>query len=89
MEKTMPASANLQSHIDRVIQTLKHVILNGFLVLNDQQLDLILRWDLHPVLVHWVSNENLLQEMETHWAGFFVNPTSLTLVATYSNSEAK
>jgi putative transposase len=38
-----PESPNLQAHVERVIQTLKHEVLNGFCVVSNQHLDFILR----------------------------------------------
>ena len=43
IKKITPASPNLQAHVERVIQTIKHEILNGFVVVSNQQLDYILR----------------------------------------------
>ena len=43
IKKITPASPNLQAHVERVIQTIKHEILNGFVVVTNQQLDVILR----------------------------------------------
>lgn len=43
VKRNTPASPNLQAHVERVIQTIKHEILNGFVVVTNQQLDVILR----------------------------------------------
>ncbi len=39
----MSASPNLQAHVERVAQTLKHEVLNGFCVVSEKHLDHILR----------------------------------------------
>lgn len=43
IKKTAQKSTNLQAVVERVIQTLKHEVLNGFSVINEQHLDLIER----------------------------------------------
>ncbi|MEM1228823.1 MAG: integrase core domain-containing protein [Planctomycetota bacterium] len=47
VKRNTPASPNLQAHVERVIQTIKHEILNGFIVVTNQQLDVILRQGSH------------------------------------------
>ena len=42
VKRITPASPNLQAHVERVIQTLKHKVLNGFVVATNQQLNKIL-----------------------------------------------
>jgi len=41
VKRNEPASPNLQAHVERVVQTLKHEVLNGFCLVNEQHLDLI------------------------------------------------
>jgi len=43
IKKTTPRSPNLQAFVDRVIQTLKHEVLNGFCDINKQHLNHILK----------------------------------------------
>jgi putative transposase len=43
IKKTCPLSPNLQAFVERVIQTLKHEVLNAFCILSDGHLDHILR----------------------------------------------
>jgi putative transposase len=43
IKRNVPASPNLQAHVERVIQTLKHEVLNGFCVVSEKHLDHILR----------------------------------------------
>jgi len=43
IKKTTPRSPNLQAFVERVIQTLKHAVLNGFCVVNEKHLDHILK----------------------------------------------
>jgi len=43
VKQNVTASPNLEAHVERVIQTLKHEVLNGFRVVNEQHLDYILR----------------------------------------------
>jgi putative transposase len=43
IKKTCPRSPNLQAFVVRVIQTLKHEVLNAFCVVNSKHLDHILR----------------------------------------------
>ncbi len=43
VKRNLPASPNPQSHVERVIQTLKHEVLNGFCVVSERHLDHILR----------------------------------------------
>jgi len=43
VKRNVPASPNLQAHVERVIQTLKHEALNGFCVVSERHLDHILR----------------------------------------------
>ena len=43
IKKTCPHSPNLQAFVERVIQTLKHEVLNAFCVVSEQHLDQILR----------------------------------------------
>jgi len=43
IKRNVPESPNLQAHIERVIQTLKHEVLNGFCVISERHLDHILR----------------------------------------------
>lgn len=43
IQLTPPQSPNLQAHVERVIQTLKHEVLNAFCVVSEQHLDHILR----------------------------------------------
>jgi len=43
VKRSVPASPNLQAQVERVIQTLKHEVLNGFCVVSEQHLDYILR----------------------------------------------
>ena len=43
VKRITPASPNLQAHVERVIQTIKHEILNGFVIVTNGQLDRILR----------------------------------------------
>ncbi len=38
-----PMSPNLQAHVERVIQTIKHEVLNGFCLVSNSHLDHILR----------------------------------------------
>ncbi len=38
-----PMSPNLQAHVERVIQTIKHEVLNGFCIVSNSHLDYILR----------------------------------------------
>ena len=42
IKKTPPKSPNLQACVERVVQTLKHEILNGFCIVSERQLELIL-----------------------------------------------
>jgi|SRR6056297_1685136 len=42
IKKTTPKSPNLQAFVERVVQTLKHEILNAFCIASDKQLDIIL-----------------------------------------------
>ena len=51
VKRITPASPNLQAHIERVIQTLKHEVLNGFVVVTNQQLNKIL-----SVGANWYNN---------------------------------
>ncbi len=46
-----PRSPNLQAHVERVIQTIKHEVLNGFCIVNNSHLDHILR-----VTQEWYNN---------------------------------
>jgi hypothetical protein len=43
IKRNVPASPNLQAYVERVIQTLKHKVLNGFCVVSEKHLDHILR----------------------------------------------
>jgi len=43
VQRNTPESPNLQAHAERVIQTIKHEILHGFVIITNQQLDVILR----------------------------------------------
>jgi putative transposase len=43
IKKTCPRSPNLQAFVERVIQTLKHEVLNAFCVVSEKHLDHILR----------------------------------------------
>jgi putative transposase len=43
IKKTPIKSPNLQAFVERVIQTLKHEVLNGFCVINERHLDHILK----------------------------------------------
>ena len=43
IKRTTPMSPNLQAHVERVIQTLKNEVLNGFCIVTNQHLDNILR----------------------------------------------
>jgi putative transposase len=43
IKKTPIKSPNLQAFVERVIQTLKHEVSNGFCVINEQHLDHILK----------------------------------------------
>ena len=43
IKKTTPRSPNLQAFVERVIQTLKHEVLNGFCIVSEQHLNHILR----------------------------------------------
>jgi putative transposase len=43
IKKTCPRSPNLQAFVERVIQTLKHEVLNAFCILSEKHLDHILR----------------------------------------------
>ena len=43
VKKTTPRSPNLQAFVERVIQTLKHEVLNAFCIVSDAHLDHILR----------------------------------------------
>jgi putative transposase len=43
IKKTPVKSPNLQAFVERVIQTLKHEVLNGFCVINERHLDYILK----------------------------------------------
>jgi putative transposase len=43
IKKTTPKSPNLQAFVERVIQTLKHEVLNGFCVVNERHLDYLLK----------------------------------------------
>jgi putative transposase len=43
IKKTCPRSPNLQAFVERVIQTLKHEVLNAFCIVSDKHLDHILR----------------------------------------------
>ncbi|XZE51510.1 integrase core domain-containing protein [Planctomycetaceae bacterium SH139] len=43
IKKTCPRSPNLQAFVERVIQTLKHEVLNAFCIVSDQHMDHILR----------------------------------------------
>ncbi len=43
VKKTPPLSPNLQAFVERVIQTLKHEVLNGFCIISDAHLNHILR----------------------------------------------
>jgi putative transposase len=43
VKRNVPASPNLQAHVERVVQTLKHEVLNGFCVVSERHLDHILR----------------------------------------------
>ena len=43
IKKTPPKSPNLQAFVERVIQTLKHEILNGFCIVSEKHLDHILK----------------------------------------------
>jgi len=43
IKKTTPRSPNLQAFVERVIQTLKHEVLNAFCIVHETQLDYILR----------------------------------------------
>jgi len=38
VKRNVTASPNLEAHVERVIQTLKHEVLNGFCVVNEQHL---------------------------------------------------
>ncbi len=42
VKRITPISPNLQAHVERVIQTLKHEVLNGFCIVSNQHLDVIL-----------------------------------------------
>lgn len=42
IKRTTHQSPNLQAFVERVVQTLKHEILNAFCIVNEQQLDHIL-----------------------------------------------
>jgi putative transposase len=43
IKKTTPRSPNLQAYVERVIQTLKHEVLNAFCVVNEKHLDHFLK----------------------------------------------
>ena len=43
IKRIVPRSPNLQAHVERVIQTLKHEVLNGFCIVSNRHMDLILR----------------------------------------------
>lgn len=43
IKRNVPASPSLQAKLERVVQTLKHELLNGFCVVIERQLDHILR----------------------------------------------
>jgi putative transposase len=43
IKKITPLSPNLQAHVERVIQTLKHEVLNAFCIVSDRHMDHILR----------------------------------------------
>ena len=43
IKKTCPRSPNLQAFVERVVQTLKHEVLNAFCVVSESHLDHILR----------------------------------------------
>lgn len=43
IQKTPIRSPNLQAFVERVIQTLKHGVLNGFCIVNEKHLDHILK----------------------------------------------
>lgn len=43
IKETTPLSPNLQAFVERVIQTLKHEVLNAFCIVHESQLDYILR----------------------------------------------
>ncbi len=43
IKRIVPRSPNLQAHVERVIQTIKHEVLNGFCIVSNRHMDLILR----------------------------------------------
>lgn len=43
IKRNTPASPNLQAHVERVVQTLKHEVLNAFCIVSDAHLDYILK----------------------------------------------
>ena len=43
VKRITPRSPNLQAHVERVIQTIKHEVLNGFCIVSNRHLDHILR----------------------------------------------
>ena len=43
VKRTTPMSPNLQAHIERAIQTIKHEVLNAFCIVSDSHLDYLLK----------------------------------------------
>ena len=47
VKRITPMSPNLQAHLERVIQTLKHEVLNAFCIVSNRHMDHILRTAMH------------------------------------------